>query len=209
MTRRNSGTPRPAGPPPDRSRLREAALAHLARFAATERGLAQVLERRVMRWGRRAAEEGMPSGEIAAITADLTPVIAEVARSMVELGAVDDASFARARAARLTRGGRSRRMIQARLAAKGVAPETTETVLEDVLGDDEAARDSELGAALVFARRRRAGPFAADADRDEEDRTRILAAFARGGFSRDVALRALEMDPDEAMDRIIRLKDGL
>ncbi|TDG04393.1 regulatory protein RecX, partial [Paracraurococcus ruber] len=42
--------PRPAGPPPGEAALREAALAHLARFAATEAGLTRVLRRRVDRW---------------------------------------------------------------------------------------------------------------------------------------------------------------
>ncbi len=221
MATRSSGTPRPAGPPPDQAALREAALAHLARFATTERGLTQVLERRIGRWARRAAEDGVSSDEIAGVTARLMPLCAVVAGKMAELGAVDDSSFARARAARLTRSGQSRRSVEARLAAKGVATSTVAEVLDETLGEDERARDSELAAALVFARKRRVGPFgggASDSDvsADEAERqaaqkqdARILAAFARAGFTRDVAMRALAMDRDEAGERIIAMKDAL
>ncbi|NHN83518.1 regulatory protein RecX [Acetobacter musti] len=228
MATRSSGTPRPAGPPPDQAALREAALAHLARFATTERGLTQVLERRIGRWARRAAEDGVSSDEIAGVTARLMPLCAVVAGKMAELGAVDDSSFARARAARLTRSGQSRRSVEARLAAKGVATSTVAEVLDETLGEDERARDSELAAALVFARKRRVGPFgggtsgsdvsddgaaglADEAERQaaQKQDARILAAFARAGFTRDVAMRALAMDRDEAGERIIAMKDAL
>ncbi|MCA3425779.1 MAG: recombinase RecA, partial [Roseomonas sp.] len=63
---------RAAGPPPNAARLREAALAHLARFAATEAGLRRVLERRVARWARAAEAEGQPREAIAASAAALT-----------------------------------------------------------------------------------------------------------------------------------------
>ncbi|NHO33234.1 regulatory protein RecX [Acetobacter fallax] len=208
MATRTPRLPRPAGPPPDQAALREAALAHLARFATTEQGLTQVLERRIGRWGRRAAEDGLASDEIADITARLMPLATVVARTMVELGAVDDSSFARARAARLTRSGQSRRSVEARLAAKGIAPSTVGDVLDETLGDDERARDSELGAALVFARKRRAGPFSTG-ETLQKDESRILAAFARAGFTREIAFRALAMDRDEAEERIITLKDAL
>ncbi|QYU69974.1 hypothetical protein J4558_07610 [Leptolyngbya sp. 15MV] len=59
---------RPAGPPPDAAKLREVAIAHLARFAATEVGLRRVLIRRVDRWAREAEAEGQPevAGQAAA-----------------------------------------------------------------------------------------------------------------------------------------------
>src|SRR5215218_4105656 len=58
-TQRRRGTSAPAaGPPPTEAALHQAALAHLARFAASEAGLRRVLERRVDRWARRAEVEG-------------------------------------------------------------------------------------------------------------------------------------------------------
>jgi len=71
---------RPAGPPPNAARLREAALAHLARFAATEAGLRRVLERRIARWARAAEAEGQAREAIAASTAALNTEIATLKR---------------------------------------------------------------------------------------------------------------------------------
>ncbi len=192
--------PRPAGRPPDAARLREAALAHLARFAATEVALRRVLERRVDRWARAAEAEGQDREAIAAAAAAARAAAAEVARAMVAAGAVDDAAFAESRARRLARAGRSRRAIAAHLAAKGVAAETAGAALPD---DPEA----ELAAALAFCRRRRIGPFARTVE-DAEARRKALAAMARGGFAQGLARQALAMEPGEAEERLLAARRG-
>jgi regulatory protein len=181
---------RAAGPPPNTARLREAALAHLARFAATEAGLRRVLERRVARWARAAEAEGQPREVIAASAATLTAEIASIAQSLVAAGAVNDAAFAESRARRLARSGHSRRAIAAHLAAKGIENETATAALPE-------GEEAELLAAIAFCRRRRIGPFARVAP-DAPARMKALAALARGGFAQSVARRALAMEPDQA-----------
>ncbi|KAA2214509.1 RecX family transcriptional regulator [Teichococcus oryzae] len=201
---RRRAEPRPAGPPPGAGALREAALAHLARFAATEAGLVRVLHRRIDRWARRAEAEAQPTDRIAAAIIAARADAVEVARRLVAAGAVDDAAFAASRARRLNQAGRSRRAIQAHLAAKGVTGETASTVLEE-------AEPDELAAALGHLRRRRAGPFAPrapDAPLAPEARLKALGALARAGFPRDVAERALDMDPDEAEQRLLDSRRG-
>ncbi|MBL6076516.1 RecX family transcriptional regulator [Belnapia sp. T18] len=185
--------PIPAGPPPGEAKLREAALAHLARFAATELGLRRVLERKVDRWARRAEAEGQDTAPAAEVRA----LAAQVARQMVALGAVDDAAFAMARARRLAKAGRSRRAIAAHLAGKGVAREVAAAALPE----------EELDAALAQCRRRRIGPFA-PAPMEREARMKAMGALARAGFGRDVAEAALDMAPEEAEERLLRLKQG-
>jgi regulatory protein len=175
----------PAGPPPDLSRLREAAVAHLARFAATETGLARVLARRIDRWARAAEAEAQP--DVAPRAAAARALIAEVARAMVAAGAVDDTAFAASRARRLARTGRSRRATLAHLGAKGVDGATAIAALPPP--------EAELLAALAFCRRRRLGPFARDADLPL---VKALGALARAGFPQGIARQALAMDPDEA-----------
>ncbi|NOG72637.1 RecX family transcriptional regulator [Roseicella sp. DB1501] len=196
---------RPAGPAPTEAALREAALAHLARFAATEAGLRRVLQRRVDRWARRAEAEGAASEEIARQAGAARAAAAAVARAMVAAGAVDDAAFAASRARRLARAGRSHRAIAAHLGAKGVAAEAREAALP--------AAGAELDAALAQCRRRRIGPFAAapapeDPLAARAARLKALAALARAGFGREVAEAALGMDPDEAEARLIALRHG-
>ncbi len=184
--------PRPAGPPPTAPRLREVAIAHLARFAATEAGLRRVLIRRVERWARAAEAEGQP--DIAAEVAAGRAAAAEVARALAAARAVDDAAFAASRARRLLRGGRSPRAALAHLRGKGVDAATAAAAIPE----DDA---TELAAALAFCRRRRFGPFAAA--RDAEADRRALAALARAGFAQPVAWRALRLAPEEAEDLLL------
>ena len=191
----------PAGPAPGNAALREAALAHLARFAATELALRRVLERRVDLWARRAAQEDASQREaIGAASARAKREAAEVARALVAAGAVDDATFAAARARRLARAGRSRRAIAAHLAGKGVAAAVADAALP-------SGPEAEFDAAIAFCRRRRIGPFAR-AEEDAPARLKAMGALARAGFAREVAQRALRMAPDEAEARLLASRQG-
>lgn len=193
--------PRPAGPAPGEAALREAALAHLAKFAATEAGLRRVLERRVDRWARRAEQEDTTAREaVAQAASDAKRHAAEVARAMTASGAVDDAAFAASRARRLARAGRSRRAIAAHLAAKGVDAGIAEAALPE-------GPEAELDAAIAMCRRRRIGPFAR-AEQDDAGRMKALGALARAGFAQDVAQRALDMAPEEAEERLLASRRG-
>ncbi|MCS6890695.1 MAG: RecX family transcriptional regulator [Rhodovarius sp.] len=186
--------PRPAGPPPDEAALHAAALAHLARFAATEAGLIRVLANRIRRWARRAEAEGR---EVEQETAAALALARRIAARLVAAGAVDDAAFAAARARRLARAGRSRRAAAAHLAARGVDAETAARAL--------AEAPSETDAALALCRRRRIGPFA-PAPPGPEERRRALAILARAGFGREVAEAALATPREEAELRLARLR---
>jgi regulatory protein len=193
--------PNAAAPkPPDRAALHEAALAHLARFAATEGALLRVLQRRVQRWERRARESNLDPDTIAAASAAGLAAAREVVGHLVDAGAVDDAAFAAARVQRLHREGRSRRAIAAHLAARGIAADAAAAALPH-------NGASELDAALAFARRRRIGPFRAG-EADAARRLRELGALARAGFPRNVALRALATDAEDAEETVLRLKQS-
>lgn len=191
---------RPAGAAPTRARLHDAALAHLARFAATEAGLVRVLHRRIDRWARRAEAEGALDPETIASAQQASRLAArDVARALVQSGVIDDTAFAGARARNLTRAGRSRRAVGAHLAAKGVAQELVQAALPDP--------ESELAAALAYARRRRLGPFRKQ-EADDTTYRKELGALARAGFPQPVAQQALRMDPEAAEALVIRLKQG-
>ncbi len=177
--------------PPDAARLREAALAHLARYATTRAGLVRVLDRRVDRWARAAQAEP-------AAVRDAKAVVRGVVAKLAEAGAVDDAAFAEARVRSLARAGRSRRAIAAHLAQRGVAAETARGMLPD---DPQA----ELSAALAWAMRRRIGPFRR-APVDEAGRLKELGVLARAGFAQPVARAALAMPPDEAASLVNALR---
>ncbi|GCE83591.1 recombinase A [Komagataeibacter diospyri] len=210
MARPSRSEPRPLAPVPDAARLREAALAYLARFSATRMGVERMLARHIDRWVRRAVSSGMDADEAARAVLPARGAIAGIVTDMEGLGAVDDARFSEFRARSLTRAGRSRRMVAAHLGARGVDEATVGHAVEEALGPrDGEGRDTELAAALVFARKRRAGPFVRpDADEVEADKRyrRAMDAMARAGFGHDTARRALDMELEEAEDRIMRMR---
>ena len=181
---------RPPGPCPTRASLQEAALRHLTRFATTQAGLLRVLDRRILRWQHASQADSD-------IVAPARAAARDVVQSLVESGAIDDAGFAEARARRLVRAGRSRRAVSAHLSARGIATETAAAALPDP--------DAEFMAAIALARRRRLGPFRSP-DAEPGDPARTLAIFARAGFPRDIAERALRLEPDEAADRLATFK---
>lgn len=172
-----------ADTPSSEPALREAALAHLARYATTRAGLVRVLDRRIDRWAREAQPEPEQIREAKA-------AVRAVVAKLVELGAVSDAAFAELRTRSLIRTGRSRRAIAAHLAQRGVAAETAAAALP---GDAE----TELAAALACALRRRIGPFRR-APVDRAGRLRELGMLARAGFAHAVASEALDTSPDAA-----------
>ncbi len=188
---------RPLPTRPTEATLHEAALAHLARYATTEAGLARVLANRVTRWVRAA---GLSDEEGAAALAEGRQAVARIVARLAASGAVSDAAFASARARSLARGGRSRAAIAAKLAAKGAGDEAP-AALAEALPD----REAELAAACIAARRRRIGPFAV-AKADEAARQKALAALARAGFPRAVAEAVLRMESAEAEARIARFR---
>ena len=212
VARPSPSAPRLLAPAPDAAVLRAAALAYLARFSATRAGVEQMLSRHIDRWVRRAVNSGMDVEEAARAVQAARETIPRIVADMEGLGAVDDARFSEFRARSLTRAGRSRRMVAAHLGARGVDDATVAHAVEEALGPrDGEGQETELAAALVFVRKRRAGPFLRpDADEEEARRRhrRALDAMARAGFAHDTARRALDMDRDEAEDRIMCMRSA-
>jgi regulatory protein len=180
--------------PPDEAKLYEAALNHLARYAATEAGLARVLARKIDRWARLYAGEDADPETTATVARAARAAIPKVLSRLKSASVLNDDVFAASRAKRLTREGKSRRGALAHLAAKGVAPGTASNVLSD---DPER----ELAAACAYLRRRRAGPFG------DAPELKILGAMARAGFTQGVARQAMRLDRDEAEERIKALHE--
>jgi len=158
-------------------RLRNIALFYLERYGGSSARLKRVLTRRLERDARLHG----PNPDVDAGT------VAALVRRFLEAGLVDDAAWARGRAAALHRRGRPLADIRQALAADETAPDDISAAL-DSLAPDAAAAD--LAAALVYARRRRLGPFRPPVDREARYR-QDLAALARRGFSYAIASQVM------------------
>ena len=157
--------PTPTPKPPTAEYLERAALYYLERFAASSAQLETVLKRKIMRRCKARGESPEPYYE------NIAPLIERYQHS----GLLDDARYAQAKVATLRRKGSSRRMIEAKLMQKGVAPEL---IARQIAADET----DEMDAARHFIRRKK---LKAGDDK-------ALARLARSGFSYAVAKQALE-----------------
>lgn len=163
------------------------ALAYLGRYASSAENLRRVLLRRV----RRRSPAGSDAVRQAA------PLVDALVARYREAGLLDDKAYAEQQVQSLTRRGAPLAGIRARLIAKGV----DRAVAGDALAAlREERSDPDLAAACVFARRRRLGPYRSGA----ADRARDLAAFARAGFSRQIAERVLACTDRDALEALAR-----
>ncbi|GGC34490.1 regulatory protein RecX [Novosphingobium marinum] len=153
---------RTPSPPLDAAKLEELALAYVARFSTTRARLEGYLARKLRERGW--AEEGAAP-------------VAAIAERFVELGYLDDAAYARARAGSLLRRGYGARRVGQALAVAGVA----EQVRAEMVPEEDAARQ----AALVMARKRRFGPFGTEPP-DRARREKQIAAMLRAGHPLDI-----------------------
>jgi regulatory protein len=189
------------GRAPTRASLHEAALSYLARGAASADSVTKTLQRRIANWARRATRAGRETESVAQDAAAARELIAEIVGRLGEVGLVNDVVFAETRAKRMSSSGRSRRAITMHLAQKGI---DAATVREAVPHDASA----ELAAAIAFARKRRLGPFAREAeeplsrDAKRAGEKKALGTMARAGFDFGVCERVLRMDREDADARL-------
>lgn len=160
-----------------RDTLREAALQYVARRETTRGHLREVLRRRVR---NHAAKHGgqLPEAE---------SWIGEILDSLESGQLIDDRRYAQLRASSLSRGGKSRRAIQAALHAKGVS---SEDAAASLAAWAEQAPGAEWEALQQHARRRAIGPYRRGPD-DFATRAKEQRALMRAGFDHALIRRLL------------------
>ena len=165
--------------------IENAALSYLQRYATSAENLRAVLTRKIYR-AAHAHDEDPAEGIV---------LVDALIDRYLQAGLLNDAIYAEGRVAALHRRGVSRRGIQSRLSAKGVAVDVIEKAL-DLLSADIG--NSEFVAACNYARRRRLGPWRIK-DRPER-RDRDLAALARQGYGYELAHRVIDAENVAALE---------
>jgi regulatory protein len=167
--------------PLDAEQLRELALRYVGKYATTRAKLRQYL-------ARKLRERGWAG--------NADPELEWLADRFAELGLVDDAAYALAKARSLSARGFGKRRLAEQLRHAGV---------DDADGADAAAHAQEVSvdAALRLAQRRRIGPFAAQAP-DPRQREKWIATMVRAGhgFALAKAISALQPDPKIDLDQL-------
>ena len=167
-------------PPLTPASLQELALHYVGRFATSRAKLAAYLTRKLRERGWEGPTPADP---------------ASIAERLAKLGYVDDAAFASAKARSLLSRGYGGRRIGAALHAAGIGE-------EDGAPARAAADDGAIYAAILFAERRRFGPFAREAP-DPRTREKMIAAMLRAGHGFDLSRRLVSMAPGSAPDRLV------
>ena len=187
--------------PLDETRLRDLALAYVARFATTAAKLEAYLARKVRERGIAEDDDGRVR------ELDVTGLVSR----LIELGYVDDDAYARSRSRDLTQRGFGKRRVEQALWAAGVEDETREA---HAPGEAASRR-----AAALLARKRGFGPFArglAASDAHEEEdreaahkrREKQVAAMLRAGHLYEHVRFILEApEPEMVEDWVIEAEE--
>jgi regulatory protein len=159
-------------PPLDETKLRDLALHYAARFATTGARLEDYLRRKIRERGLAENADGRT----------IDPDIPALVARLVELGYVDDDAYARMRARDLGARGYGGRRVEETLRHAGVSEG-----LRAAHAPDEAASRR---AAALMAKKRRLGPFGAQADdatplARRKAHEKAVAAMLRAGHQYD------------------------
>ena len=167
-------------------RLENKALHYLGRYASTATRLEAVLHRFALRKLPGEDPERMAT------------LVRRKVGQCVERGYVDDGQFALRKAESMRLEGASRSKIRQKLRHAGIGDRLIDEAIER--RDAETGPDAESEAALVYARRRRLGPFARTERSGDDWRERHFGSLARAGFSPEVVRFVLDFESAEVAE---------
>ncbi len=170
--RREKRPPKPL----DSVRLRDLALAYVARYSTSTGKLENYLTRKLRERGWEDEAE---------------PDVRGLIDRYVELGYIDDAAYAQSRSGGLLRRGFGARRVSQDLYAAGI-----DEHLREQAAPDEAAKRQ---AALTLARKRRFGPFYRET-LDPARREKQIAAMLRAGHDFDTVRTILNAKSEDAAE---------
>lgn len=166
--------------------LENAGAHYLQRFAASTSRFRQVMTRKI-----DLSCRDHPDQDRAASLALLEELIGR----FTELGYLNDSAYARALHHSLLSRGTSRTKQRAAMHLRGVRPEDLDDLTSGITADEECRQ------ALLYARRKRLGPWAkADGNDDPKSKEKAFGSLARNGFGYDTANRVLSISLEDAED---------
>ena len=173
-----------------KKRLTNKAFHYLGRYASTSSRLETILRK----FAQRKLERADP--------ALLDQIIREVTKSCIRSGYIDDEAFIRSQFRQGLRNGFSQRRILMKLAQRGIGRDLAKAVLDEQTSRAADQRNSELAAALIYARKKSVGPYSR-AEHHPEDSQRHLARLVRSGFAFDVAKQVMALPSANAADELL------
>lgn len=169
--------------------LYNSGLAYLQRFPASTHHFRGVMMRKIQKSCHHHTDQNME---------ECQKFLEETISRFKELGLLDDAAYLKGMVTSLRRRGLSSTQIRLKLQQKGydtaaVKDELQKHDREEYQGEDNGDYQS----ALIFARKKRLGPFDTENRKTPE---KALAAMARAGYSFDIARKILTISLEEIDD---------
>lgn len=161
-------------------RLKNIGLFYLKRFESSTENLRAVLRRRVLDYARKQPdfEKNEAFEWIEQLLADFS-----------HWGYLNDARYAELKVRDYLVAGKPARYIQNKLKQKGVSENLINEILQNQDYDTKEM-------ALNFAKKKKIGPFRADAESRRENRQKDMGTLIRAGFEYDVVIDVLNIKED-------------
>lgn len=173
--------------------LYNSGLAYLQRFPASTPHFRRVMGRKIDRSCNYHKDQNPE---------DCRKMLESTIETFVRQGFLNDAAYLQGMVTSLRRRGLSTQAILSKLAMKGIAQDEAAKALR-AYDEERGGVNPDLAAAILLMRRKRIGPFRKS---DGGDRTKELAALARGGFGFDIAQKALSLPRDEAEETLSQIR---
>ncbi|HPF78501.1 MAG TPA: regulatory protein RecX [Alphaproteobacteria bacterium] len=166
--------------------LYNSGLAYLQRFPASTHHFRGVMMRKIQKSCRHHTDQNME---------ECQKLLEETISQFKELGLLDDAAYLKGMVTSFRRRGLSSTQIGLKLQQKGYDSAAVKNELQKYDRDEfQSEANGDYHAALIFARKKRLGPFDTDNRKTPE---KSLAAMARAGYSFDVAKKILNISLEE------------
>lgn len=173
------------------SYLYNSGLAYLQRYPASSMHFRSVMMRKINKSCRHHEDQEI---EVCA------QLLEELIVKFQDLALLDDSAYLKGMITSLRRRGLSSAQICNKLQQKGYQRDDVSEALKNFDRDEfDNEYEGDKHAALIFARKKRLGPFDVMNKRDPE---KSLATMARAGYSYDIAKKTLEMDIDDLPDNM-------
>lgn len=173
--------------------LYNSGLAYLQRFTTSTPNFRRVMGRKIDKSCNYHKDQ---------VREDCQKMLDTTVETFLRQGLLNDDAYLQGMVNSLRRRGLSTQAILSKLAMKGLTQEATLKTLR-AYDEDRGAANPDLAAAVMLMRRKRIGAFRRNED---ADKTKELAALARGGFGFDIAQKALSLEQDEAEDILSEMR---
>lgn len=163
--------------------LHNSGLYYLQRFSSSVENFRRVFKRKIINSCRHHIDQDLES---------CFELLEKIIENFKRVDLLNDETYAQGKINSLRRSGQSTKSVIQKMQVKGINQEMTQEMLRKFEDRDE---NSELNAALIFARKKRIGPYTNF--EKEFDYTKQLAAMARAGFSYEISAKIIKMTQDD------------